>query len=70
MVTTEQQEAFALSFLIRVQLPDLPGALGAVATALGGIFGPPIVLLVAAALAILWVVMLAGHRRDANTRGD
>jgi len=41
-----------------------------VATALGGIFGPPVVLLVAAALAILWVVMLAGHRRDANTRGD
>lgn len=31
------QEAFALSFLIRVQLPDLPGTLGAVATALGGI---------------------------------
>jgi hypothetical protein len=26
-----------LSFLIRVQLPDVPGALGAVATALGGI---------------------------------
>src|SRR5215470_16914013 len=31
------QEAFALSFLIRVQLPDIPGTLGAVATALGGI---------------------------------
>jgi hypothetical protein len=31
------REAFALSFLIRVQLPDIPGALGAVATALGGI---------------------------------
>ncbi len=30
-------EAFALSFLLRVQLPDKPGALGAVATALGGI---------------------------------
>jgi hypothetical protein len=29
------REAFALSFLIRVQLPDVPGALGAVATALG-----------------------------------
>ena len=26
-----------MSFLIRVQLPDKPGALGAVATALGGI---------------------------------
>jgi len=26
-----------LSFLIRVQLPDIPGALGAVATALGGV---------------------------------
>jgi hypothetical protein len=36
-VTTEQQEAFALSFLIRVQLPDRPGALGAVASALGSI---------------------------------
>ena len=32
-----QQEAFALSFLIRVQLPDIPGTLGAVATALGEI---------------------------------
>jgi hypothetical protein len=31
------QEAFALSFLIRVQLPDAPGTLGAVATALGDI---------------------------------
>jgi hypothetical protein len=31
------REAFALSFLIRVQLPDVPGALGAVATALGEI---------------------------------
>jgi hypothetical protein len=30
-------EAYALSFLIRVQLPDSPGSLGAVATALGGI---------------------------------
>jgi hypothetical protein len=30
-------EAFALSFLIRVQLPDIPGTLGAVATALGAI---------------------------------
>lgn len=29
------QEAFPLSFLIRVQLPDAPGTLGAVATALG-----------------------------------
>lgn len=32
-----EQEAFALSFLIRVQLPDSPGSLGAVATALGAI---------------------------------
>ena len=32
-----KQEAFALSFLIRVQLPDRPGTLGAVATALGAI---------------------------------
>jgi hypothetical protein len=32
-----KQEAFALSFLIRVLLPDTPGTLGAVATALGGI---------------------------------
>jgi hypothetical protein len=30
-------EAFAVSFLIRVQLPDTPGTLGAVATALGAI---------------------------------
>jgi hypothetical protein len=30
-------EAFAVSFLIRVQLPDVPGTLGAVATALGSI---------------------------------
>ncbi len=37
-----------------------------VLTALGGIFGPPIVLLPAAALAILWVVILVGHLRDAN----
>jgi hypothetical protein len=35
-----------------------------VLTALGGIFGPPIVLLVAAALAILWIVILLGYRRD------
>ena len=35
-----------------------------VLTALGGIFGPPIVLLVALALAILWVVILIGYRRD------
>jgi hypothetical protein len=32
-----RQEAFALSFLIRVQLPDIPGTLGKVATALGNI---------------------------------
>lgn len=32
-----RQEAFALSYLIRVQLPDIPGTLGAVATALGAI---------------------------------
>ena len=37
-----------------------------VLTALGGIFGPPIVLLPAAGLAVLWVVMLLGHRRDRN----
>jgi hypothetical protein len=36
-VPRARQEAFALSFLIRVQLPDIPGTLGAVATALGGI---------------------------------
>ena len=35
-----------------------------VLTALGGIFGPPIILLVALALAILWVVILVGYRRD------
>ena len=33
-------------------------------TLLGGIFGPPIVLLPGAALAILWAVILAGHFRD------
>ncbi len=32
-------------------------------TALGGIFGPPIVLLPAAAMAVLWAIMLAGHGR-------
>ena len=37
-----------------------------VLVALGGVFGPPIVLLPAGALAVLWVVMLAGHRRDQN----
>jgi hypothetical protein len=36
-VPRARQEAFALSFMIRVQLPDSPGALGAVATALGSI---------------------------------
>src|SRR5262245_66130428 len=35
--TPTLREAFALSFLIRVQLPDVPGALGAVAAALGAI---------------------------------
>jgi hypothetical protein len=35
-----------------------------VLTALGGIFGPPIVLLVAGGLAILWVVVFVGYRRD------
>jgi len=35
-----------------------------VLTALGGILGPPIVLLVAAGLAILWVVIMLGYRRD------
>jgi hypothetical protein len=44
----------------------LYGVLVAV-TALGGIFGPPIVLLVAAGLAILWVVMLFGHRKARST---
>ena len=39
-------------------------------TALGGIFGPRAVLLVAAALAVLWVVILVGHQRDANRPGD
>ena len=33
-------------------------------TLLGGIFGPPIVLLPGAALGILWAVILAGHFRD------
>jgi hypothetical protein len=36
-VPRTSQEADALSFLIRVQLPDVPGTLGSVATALGGI---------------------------------
>jgi hypothetical protein len=35
--TACKREAFAVSFLIRVQLPDMPGTLGAVATALGEI---------------------------------
>ena len=35
-------------------------------TLLGGIFGPPAVLLVAAALAVLWVVIFVGHFRDRN----
>lgn len=34
-VSRVKQEAFALSFLIRVQLPDKPGNLGALASALG-----------------------------------
>jgi hypothetical protein len=34
-----------------------------VLTALGGIFGPPIILVPAAGLAVLWLIMLAGHRR-------
>jgi hypothetical protein len=37
MISFPTQEAFALSFLIRVQLPDSPGTLGALATALGAI---------------------------------
>ena len=41
-----------------------------VLTALGGIFGPRAALLVAAALAVLWVVILVGHRRDANRGGE
>ena len=40
------------------------------ATLLGGIFGPRAVLLVAAALAVLWVVILVGHRRDASGPRD
>jgi hypothetical protein len=32
-------------------------------TALGGILGPPIILVPAAGLAVLWVVMLVGHAR-------
>jgi hypothetical protein len=35
-----------------------------VLTALGGIIGPPIVLLPAAGLALFWVVMLVGLRRE------
>jgi len=33
-------------------------------TALGGIFGPPVILVPAGGLAVLWVVMLVGHSRD------
>ena len=39
-----------------------------VLTALGGIFGPPIVLLPAAALAVLWIVIFSGHWRERKTR--
>jgi hypothetical protein len=35
-----------------------------VLTVLGGILGPPIVLLPAAGLAVLWVVILVEHRRE------
>ena len=35
-------------------------------TLLGGVFGPSIVLLPGAALAILWGVILVGHFRDRN----
>ena len=35
-----------------------------VLTALGGILGPPIVLLPAAGLGVFWVVMLMGHLRE------
>ena len=35
-----------------------------VLTALGGIFGPPVVLLPAAGMAVLWVVMLRGSLRS------
>jgi hypothetical protein len=31
-------------------------------TALGGIVGPPILLVPAAGLTVLWVIMLVGHR--------
>ncbi len=37
-----------------------------VLTALGGIFGPHVALVPAAAMAVLWLVILAGHRRNAN----
>jgi hypothetical protein len=37
-----------------------------VLTALGGLFGPPIVLLPASGLAVLWVVMLLERGRDEN----
>jgi hypothetical protein len=40
-----------------------------VLTALGGILGPPIVLLVAAGLAVLWIVMFVSGRRDRSTSG-
>jgi hypothetical protein len=40
-----------------------------VLTALGGILGPPIVLLVAAGLAVLWIVMFVSGRRDEGTSG-
>jgi hypothetical protein len=35
-----------------------------VLTALGGILGPPIVLLPAAGLAVLWLLMLIGNRSE------
>jgi hypothetical protein len=40
-----------------------------VLTALGGILGPPIVLLVAAGLAVLWIVMFVSGRRDEGSSG-
>jgi hypothetical protein len=50
----------ALSDAIALALYGLIVAL----TALGGIFGPPIILVPAAGLAVLWVIMLLGLRRE------
>ena len=34
----------------------------------GGIIGPKVLFAVAGGFAVLWVVILAGHRRDKNAR--